>query len=326
MRIFSGIRPTGDIHIGNYIGAIKQWIDLQKSNECIFCIVDLHAITTPYSPKELQKKIFSQVVTYLALGLNPERCILFVQSHVKEHSELTWLLGTITPMGDLKRMTQYKEKAKKHKEYINAGLFYYPVLMAADILLYDTEIVPVGDDQKQHTELARSVARKFNSQFGKTFKIPEPKLQKDGARIMSLQDPRSKMSKTDSDQGCIAVFEKPESIRKKIMKAVTDTGKIIKYDSVRKPGISNLLTIYSAFRDISINEAEKEMKGKSYAEFKAIVADTLVEHLQPLREKKNELSSREVYIQEILKQGAKKAKTIAESKISEVYKKMGLKR
>jgi len=247
MKIFSGIRPTGELHIGNYIGAIKQWIDLQESNECIYCIVDLHAITTPYSPKKLQSNIFSQAITYLALGLNPEKCILLVQSHVKEHSELAWLLGTITPMGDLKRMAQYKEKSRKHKEYINAGLFNYPILMAADILLYKTEMVPVGEDQKQHVELARSIAKKFNSQFGQTFKVPEPKLQKAGARIMSLQDPRTKMSKTDSDQGCIGIFEDSESIRKKIMKAVTDTGKTVKYDPIRKPGISNLLTIHRAF-------------------------------------------------------------------------------
>lgn len=326
MRIFSGIRPTGDLHIGNYIGAIRQWIDLQESNECIFCIVDLHAITTPYSPKDLQDNILSQAITYLALGLDPEKCILFVQSHVKEHSELAWLLGTITPMGDLKRMTQYKEKSKKHKEYINAGLFNYPILMAADILIYKTETVPVGEDQRQHVELARSIAKKFNSQFGKTLKIPEAKLQKAGARIMSLQNPKSKMSKTDSDQGCIGIFEEPESIRKKIMKAVTDTGKTVKYDPVRKPGISNLLTIYSVFKGVDIDQAEKEMKDKSYAEFKAMVADALIDHLQPLREKRDELISREVYVREILKAGARRAETIAESTTSEVRKKMGLER
>ena len=324
MRIFSGIRPTGELHIGNYIGAIRQWIDLQESNECIFCIVDLHAITTPYSPKDLQDKILSQAITYLALGLNPEKCILFVQSHVKAHSELTWLLGTVTPMGDLKRMTQYKEKSQKHREYINAGLFNYPILMAADILIYKTETVPVGEDQGQHVELARSIAKKFNSQFGKTLNLPKARFQKAGARIMSLQDPRSKMSKTDSDQGCIGIFEESESIRRKIMKAVTDTGKTVKYDPVKKPGISNLLTIYSVFKGISIKEAEEEMKNKSYAEFKTIVANTLIEHLQPLREKRNELSSREVYVREILKAGAKRAEIIAESTISEVRKKMGI--
>ncbi len=324
MRIFSGIRPTGDLHIGNYIGAIRQWIDLQNENDCVFCIVDLHAITTPYSPKDLHDNILSQAVTYLALGLDPEKCILFIQSHVKEHAELAWLLGTITPMGDLKRMTQYKEKSSKHKEYINAGLFNYPILMAADILLYKTETVPVGEDQVQHVELARTIAKKFNSQFGKTLKVPEVKLQKSGARIMSLQNPKSKMSKTDSDQGCIGIFEDSESIKKKIMKAVTDTGKTVKFDPVRKPGISNLLTIYGAFKDVSIKEAEEEMKDKSYAEFKSIVADTLINHLQPLRDKKDELTSREVYVQEILKSGARRAETIAQSTMIEVRKNMGL--
>ncbi len=324
MRIFSGIRPTGDLHIGNYIGAIKQWIELQDNNESVFCIVDLHAITTPYDPKKLQKNVLSQATSYLSLGLNPEKCILFVQSDVKEHTELTWLLGTITPMGDLNRMTQYKEKSKKRKEYINAGLFNYPVLMVADILLYQTEKVPVGEDQVQHVELARSVAKKFNSQFGKTFKIPEVMLPESGARIMSLQNPKSKMSKTDSDQGSIGIFEDPESIRKKIMRAVTDTEKTIKYNTKKKPGISNLLSIYSSFKNISLSEAEAEMAGKSYSAFKTVVADTLIDKLEPFREKKVELSSREVYVQEILKTGAKRAENLAQSTIVNVRKKMGI--
>jgi tryptophanyl-tRNA synthetase len=258
------------------------------------------------------------------LGLNPEKCILFVQSDVKEHTELTWLLGTITPMGDLNRMTQYKEKSKKHKEYINAGLFNYPVLMVADILLYQTEKVPVGEDQVQHVELARSVAKKFNSQFGKTFKIPEVMLPESGARIMSLQNPKSKMSKTDSDQGSIGIFEDPKSIRKKIMRAVTDTEKTIKYNTKKKPGISNLLSIYSSFKNISLSEAEAEMAGKSYSAFKTVVADTLIDKLEPFREKKVELSSREVYVQEILKTGAKRAENLAQSTIVNARKKMGI--
>ncbi len=324
MRIFSGIRPTGDLHIGNYIGAIKQWIELQESNECVFCIVDLHAITTPYSPEKLQENILSQAITYIAIGLDPDKCILFVQSHVKEHAELAWLLGTITPMGDLSRMTQYKEKSKKHKEYINAGLFNYPILMAADILLYKTESVPVGEDQQQHVELARAVAKKFNGQFGKTLKVPDVKLQKSGARIMSLQNPKSKMSKTDSDQGCIGLFEDPDTISKKIMRAVTDTGKTIKYDPAKKPGISNLLTIYGAFEEISIKEAEDKMKGKSYAEFKKILAKSLIKKLEPMRAKRAELKSREIYVQEILKAGSRRAEAIAESTMTEVRNKMGL--
>lgn len=324
MRIFSGIRPTGDLHIGNYIGSIKQWIDLQNENEGIYCIVDLHAITTPYSVKELQENILSQATSYIALGLDVEKCILFVQSSVREHSELAWLLGSITPMGDLGRMTQYKEKSKKHKEYINAGLLNYPILMAADILLYKIESVPVGDDQKQHVEFARSIAKKFNRQFGETLKVPSVKINKTGARIMSLQNPRNKMSKTDSGAGCINLFEDSTSIKKKIMKAVTDTGKTIKYDKVKKPGISNLLTIYSSFEDITIKEAEVRMKGKKYSEFKKEVGASLVEKLEPLRDRYIDLKSRRVYIEEVLKQGTKRARIIAEPTMIEVRRNMGL--
>src|SRR5574343_233432 len=197
MRIVSGIQPTGQIHLGNYLGAIKQWIDLQEKNECVFCIVDLHAITTPYSPKELQKNILETTAVYLAAGINPEKSIIFKQSDVKEHTELAWLLGTITPMGELSRMTQFKEKSKQHKDYINAGLFNYPVLMAADILLYKAQAVPVGKDQEQHVELARTIAKKFNQKFGQTFKEPKEIMPKFGAKIMSLTDPKKKMSKLD---------------------------------------------------------------------------------------------------------------------------------
>ncbi len=324
MRIFSGIRPSGELHIGNYLGAIKQWIALQEENECIYCIVDLHAITTPYNKESFSEKVINQAINYLALGLNPQKCILIIQSHIKEHAELAWLLGTITPLGELQRMTQYKEKSKKHKKYINAGLLNYPVLMAADILLYQTEVVPVGEDQKQHVELAREIAKKFNNRFGETFKLPEARLNKEGAKIMSLANPKSKMSKSDGGQGCIELFEKPESVKKKIMSAVTDNEKNIKYNKTKKPGISNLLTIYSLFREITIKEAEQELEGKSYSEFKKIVAETLIKSLDPFREKRNELESREVYIREILNQGAKRAQVIAQSTMNDVKKKMGL--
>jgi len=324
MKIFSGIRPSGVLHIGNYLGAIKQWIELQDQNECLYCIVDLHAITTPYSPEELPERVLEQAITYLSLGLNPEKCILFVQSHIKEHSELAWLLGIITPMGELARMTQYKEKSKKHKNYINVGLFNYPVLMAADILLYKTQVVPVGEDQKQHIELARTIAQKFNNHFGETFTIPKTMLAKSGAKIMSLQNPKSKMSKTDSGLGCLEIFEEPDSIRKKIMRAVTDTEKTIKYDSVKKPGISNLLIIYSVFKGINLKEAEKQFQGKSYLEFKKATAELLVDQLSSFRRKKTELESRKVYVQEILKVGAKRAETIAQSTMTQVRKNMGL--
>lgn len=324
MRIFSGIRPTGELHIGNYLGAIKQWIELQESNECIFCIVDLHAITTPYKPEELQKNILELTTTYLAAGLNPEKCILFVQSQVKEHSELAWLFGTIVPLGELQRMTQFKEKSKKHPEYVNAGLFNYPILMAADILLYQTDLVPVGKDQQQHVELTREVARHFNKKFGKVFKEPKCLLPKSGEKIMSLQNPKKKMSKTDNPQGCIELFDEPEIIQKKIMSAVTDTDKQIKYSPSRKPGISNLLTIYSLFSEKDIKETEKKFKGKGYADFKKSLVQLLIERLEPFRRKRKEFESREVYIKEILNQGKNRAQSIAQITMQEVKKKMGL--
>ena len=324
MRVFSGIRPTGELHIGNYLGAVKQWIELQEKNECVFCIVDLHAITTPYKKEKFQENIFELAVSYLALGLNPEKCILFIQSQVKEHAELAWLLGTITPLGELERMTQFKEKSRKHPEYINAGLLNYPVLMAADILLYQTELVPVGKDQEQHVELARTIARKFNQKFGNTFKEPKTLLPKIGAKIMSLQNPKKKMSKTDNPQGCIDLFEEPDVIKKKIMTAVTDSGKQIKYDPKRKPGLANLLTIYSLFSGKSMKELEKKFKNSGYEKFKKQLSDQLINSLEPLRRKRKELFTREVYIKEILEQGRKRAEQIASSTMREVRQKMGL--
>lgn len=324
MRIFSGVRPTGELHIGNYLGAIKNWFSLQEKNECVFCIVDLHALTTPFNPKELQKNILEIAITYLAAGLNPEKSIIFVQSQVKEHTELAWLLGTITPMGELKRMTQFKEKAKKHPEHINAGLLNYPILMAADILLYQTETVPVGKDQQQHVEIARDTARRFNRKFGKTFKEPQVMLPKTGQKIMSLQNPKKKMSKTGEQRSYIGLFDEPEEIEKKIMAAVTDTGKIIKYNPKKKPGISNLLTIYSLFSEKSIKETEKQFKDAGYEKLKKSLSKLLIDSLEPFRRKKKELLSREVYIEEILKQGAERARIIAQSTMEEVRKKMGL--
>lgn len=324
MRIFSGIRPTGELHIGNYLGAVKQWIELQEKNECIFCIVDLHAITTPFDPEKMQKNIIELAIAYLAVGLNPEKCILFVQSQIKEHSELAWILGTITPFGELKRMTQFKEKAKQHPECVNAGLFNYPLLMAADILLYQTEIVPVGFDQKQHVELTREIARRFNKKFGPVFKEPKVLLPKIGAKIMSLQNPKKKMSKTDDPAGCIGLFDPPEEIKKKIMAAVTDTGKIIKYDPIKKPGISNLLTIFSLFSGKSIKELEKKFKDCGYEKLKKALIEILINGLTPIQKKRKELLQREVYVKEILEKGKIKAQIIAQSTITEVKKKIGL--
>jgi len=324
MRIFSGIRPTGELHIGNYLGAIRQWLLLQEKADCVFCIVDLHAITTPYQSKELKKNIFELATAYLASGLNPEKCIFFVQSQVEAHAELAWLLSTITPIGELQRMTQYKEKIKKYPKDVNAGLLNYPILMAADILLYQTDLVPVGKDQQQHVELVRTIARKFNQKFGQTFKEPKVLLPKTGAKIMSLQNPKKKMSKTDDPRGCLELFEEPEEIKKKIMAAVTDPGKVIKYDPIKKPGISNLLTIYSLFSGKTTKELEKKFKGRGYAEFKKQLSELLVLKLEPFRRKKKELLSREVYVKEILKQGRKRAQIIASSTLQEVKKKMGL--
>lgn len=324
MRIFSGIRPTGGLHIGNYLGAVKQWIELENKNECVFCIVDLHAITTPYDPKELQKNILETTAVYLAAGINPEKSVIFVQSEVKEHAELAWLLGTITPMGELSRMTQFKDKSKQHKDYINAGLFNYPVLMAADILLYKSQGVPVGKDQEQHVELARTIAKKFNSKFGQVFPEPESILPKVGAKIMSLTDPKKKMSKSDDPKSCISLFDSPEAITKKIMSAETDSGKDIIYNVTKKPGISNLLTIYSLLTGKTTQELEKEFKGKGYGDFKKSLAKVVVDYLEPFRRKQKELQTRDVYVKDILQKGASRARIIAETTMAEVREKMGL--
>lgn len=323
MRVFSGIRPTGELHIGNYLGAIKQWIKLQDSNECFFCIVDYHAITTPFKTQEMEKNIFATLIAYLAAGLDPKKCTIFVQSQVKEHTELAWILGTITPLGDLKRMTQFKEKSKKHPEYVNAGLLNYPLLMAADILLYKTDLVPVGKDQVQHVELTREIARRFNKMFGKVFKEPKVLLS-EGEKIMSLQNPKKKMSKTDDPKGCILLFDEPEEIERKIMKAVTDLGKEIRYDPIKKPGISNLLKIYSLFSEKSIKELEEKYKGKGYEQFKRDLAKLLIKKLEVFRKKKKELEKRGVYLKEILKKGKEKAEKIAKLTMKEVREKMGL--
>jgi len=323
MRIFSGIQPSGAIHIGNYLGAIKQFLALQEKAECIFSIVDLHAITAPYQAKELQKNTLDAAVCYLAAGVNPEKSVLFIQSSVKEHTELAWLLGTLCPVGDLLRMTQYKEKSKKFKEKAGAGILNYPILMGADILLYKADTVPVGKDQKQHVELTRTIARRFNKIFGKTFIEPEEKLPKVGAKIMALNNPKKKMSKSDPES-CLYLFDEPDIIKKKIMSAITDTGKQIKYDEAKKPGISNLLTIYSLFSNKTVKDLEKKFKNSNYEKFKKSLAELLIDSLEPFRRKRKELLAREVYVKEILDQGKKRAQTIAQSTIEEVRQKMGL--
>jgi len=324
MRVLSAIQPTGAIHIGNYLGTIKQWIDLQEKNECIFFICDLHSITIPYDPKEFQKNILETAITYLAAGVNPEKSIFFVQSKVKEHTELCWLLGSVTPVGDLLRMTQYKEKSKQFKKNLDAGILNYPILMAADILLYKSNAVPVGEDQAQHVELTRTIARKFNQRFGKTFNEPKTILPKMGARIMSLTNPKKKMSKSMGPQNYISLFDEPEEIEKKVMSAITDSGKEIKYNPVKKPGISNLLVIYSLFSGKPIKELENFFNGKSYSFFKKSLSELLINSLEPFRRKRKELLLRETYIKETLNIGAKRAETIAQSTMEEVKSKMGL--
>lgn len=325
MRVFSGIRPTGELHIGNYLAAIKQWLELQEKEECFFCIVDYHAITTPFDPKKMKERIFETLICYLAAGIDPEKSTIFVQSQIKEHTELAWILGTICPLGDLKRMTQFKEKAKKHPQYVNAGLLNYPLLMAADILLYKTDLVPVGKDQVQHVELTRELARRFNKMFGPVFKEPQVLLSKETQKIMSLQDPKKKMSKTDDEKSCILLFDEPEDIEKKIMAAVTDPGKEIKFDRKRKPGISNLLVIFSAFSGKKIEQLEKEYKGVGYEKFKRDLAKLLIEKLEPFRKKREELLKREIYLKEILERGRKKAQMVAQETMEQVKEKIGFK-
>jgi tryptophanyl-tRNA synthetase len=324
MRIVSGIQPTSQLHIGNYLGVIKQWVALQGQHECIFFIADLHALTIPYDPKTLQESIKNVFISYVAAGIDPEKAIIFVQSHVKEHAELGWLLNTLTPIGELQRMTQYKDKSKKFKENANMGLLDYPVLQVADVLLYKGESVPIGKDQEQHVELMRTLARKFNQRFGQTFKEPASMMLKEGSKIMSLVDPKKKMSKSDDPKGCIFLFDSPEEITKKIQVATTDSGKDIKYNVTKKPGISNLLIIYSLLTGKTTQELEKEFVGKNYGEFKKSLAQTLVEYLEPFRRKQKELLTRDIYVQEILKQGAAQAQVLAQQTMKEVKEKMGL--
>jgi len=320
MRVFSGIQPTNELHIGNYLGAIKQWIELQQKHECIFCVVDLHALTVPYDTSLLKQKTESVAGVYLAAGVNPEKSVIFVQSSIKEHTELCWILSTIAPLGDLQRMTQFKDKSRKHEKNINIGLLSYPILMVADILLYQTDMVPVGEDQKQHVELARVIAKKFNNKFGETFRVPKAVIPKDGARIMSLTEPNKKMSKSDPENTYISLFDSPKDIKKKISSATTDSGKEIKYDKTKKPGVSNLLTIYSLFDNKPISALEKQFKNKGYKEFKEGLANVLTEKLVPFRD----LEAKPDHLEQVLQQGAKKAQAIATQTMQKVKRATGL--
>ncbi len=321
-RIFSGIQPTGLIHIGNYLGAIRNWVDLQNQYDAVFCIVDLHALTMPEATHQMQKKIFDLTATLLAAGLNPQKCHIFVQSHVPEHTELTWLLNTVTPVGELERMTQFKEKAKHFKKNINMGLLDYPVLQAADILLYKTDVVPVGEDQRQHVELTRVIARKFNQRFGKVFVEPECLIQKNAARIMSLADPTKKMSKS-IPQSYLAMTDSPILIRQKIKRAVTDSGTEIKY-SPKKPAISNLMTIYQALSKMPFEEIEAKYKNKGYAQFKEDLAKIVIKGLTPFQKKKKALEGKPDYVKKVLEKGVQKIRPLAQRTLQEVKQKMNL--
>ncbi|MFA6296518.1 MAG: tryptophan--tRNA ligase [Patescibacteria group bacterium] len=324
--IFSGIQPSGELHIGNYFGAIKNWLELQKQESlCYFCVVDLHAITIDYDPKQFQDKILDTIATYLACGIDPEKSIIFVQSKVKEHAELAWLLNTITPISELERMTQYKDKRAQHIKNVNIGLLDYPVLQAADILLYNTNIVPVGQDQKQHIELARTIANKFNTKFGKTLTIPEHFIPEVGAKIMSLLEPTKKMSKSHNPKSYISLSDSKEHIEKKIMSAVTDSDNKIFFDPEKKPAISNLLSIYHLATGWTLQQIQDKYKDStSYAQFKKDLAENIIKLLQPIQDKKQELLKDETKLLEILDNSTKKAQTEATKTMLIVKKKMGL--
>ena len=322
-RLLSGIKPTGDLTLGNYIGAIKQFKELQKEYETFVFVADLHALTVYNNPKELKKKTRDLIAVYLACGLDPKYTTLFIQSENLYHTNLSWILECNTYIGEASRMTQFKEKSK-NKENISVGLFTYPMLMASDILMYDADVVPVGIDQKQHVELARNIAERFNNRYGKTFKIPEPIISKTGAKIYDLQNPTKKMSKTDeNDKGVIILLEDPNIARKKIMSAVTDSEMIVHYDPENKPGISNLLTIYASLKDITINSAEEEFKGSNYGEFKRKVADTVVEFLMNLQEKYREIISNGS-IDKLLDASNDKVRNIAKEKLKDVFNRIGV--
>ncbi|HEY3041042.1 MAG TPA: tryptophan--tRNA ligase [Pyrinomonadaceae bacterium] len=321
-RIFSGVQPTGNVHLGNYLGALRNWVALQHEYESFFCIVNLHAITTRQDPKQLAEASRELARIYLAVGIDPNVSTIFIQSDVAEHAELTWILNCIARMSELERMTQFKEKARKQRENVAVGMFDYPVLMASDILLYQTDLVPVGEDQKQHLELTRDLAIRFNRDYGETFRVPEPFIPKVGARIMSLSDPSSKMSKSDDDpSGCVRLLDDADSIQRKFKRAVTDSGTEIRFDASR-PAITNLLTIFQLLTGQAPEQIETHFADKGYAKLKQELADVTIEFLQPLQDRVRSLDDEE--LTNILEQGAAKARGIASVTWSGVKEKMGL--
>lgn len=324
--IFSGIQPSGELSVGNYIGSLRNWVKLQDEYECVYCVVNEHAITVRQDPKELLERTLNTLAIFLAAGIDPKKSTIFVQSHVPAHCELAWILNCYTQMGELNRMTQYKDKSKRYADNVTAGLFDYPVLMAADILLYQADLVPVGDDQKQHIEITRDIATRFNNIYGQTFTLPKGYFPKAGARVMSLQEPLKKMSKSDDNQNnVIRILEDPKSILKKMKKAVTDSDNppVIAYDWENKPGVSNLLEILSASTGTPVEDLVEKYKGQMYGTFKCEVGEAVVAMLEPVQQRYKEIRQDVSYLNEVLKDGAKKASERAEKTLEDVYKKIG---
>lgn len=321
--IFSGIQPSGILTIGNYLGALRNWVKLQEDYRCIFCVVDMHAITVRQVPADLRRHTYEALAVYLACGLDPEKNIMFVQSHVPAHAELAWILNCSTMFGELSRMTQFKDKSAKHADNINAGLFTYPSLMAADILLYQADLVPVGQDQSQHVELTRDIAGRFNHLYGETFTLPETYIQKTGMRIMSLADPTRKMSKSDENpNGYIAILDSRDDIIRKCKRAVTDSQTTV-CRGEGKHGINNLMNIYACFTEKTDAEIEREFEGRGYGDFKAAVGETVADALSPVRERFASLMSDKAYLEGIMKNGAEQASYLARRTLSKVYRKVG---
>ena len=323
--MLSGIQPSGDLHLGNYLGAVKNWNELADQFDCYYFMADLHTLTVRQNPAELRRRSLAQLAQYIACGLDPEKNTLFIQSHVHEHAELGWILNCYTMFGELSRMTQFKDKSAKNADNINGGLFTYPSLMAADILLYQADYVPVGEDQRQHCELTRDIAIRFNNIYGETFKVPEPYIPKTGARVMGLANPSSKMSKSDP-AGCVFLLEAPEDIARKFKRAVTDsdTEHCVRYDPENKPGVSNLMSIYASVTGKSFEEIEREFDGMGYGVFKPAVGEAVIETLRPIREEASRLLADKAYLQQVYTEGAQKASYIARKTLRKVYKKVGL--
>ena len=323
-RMLSGIKPSGDLTLGSYLGAIKNWKDRADQFECYYFMADLHAITVRQNPADLRRRTMEQLAQYIACGLDPEKNTLFIQSHVHQHAELGWVLNCYTMFGELSRMTQFKDKSAKNADNINGGLFTYPCLMAADILLYQPDYVPVGEDQKQHVELCHTIARRFNGIYGDVFKLPEPYVPKVGARIMSLTNPTAKMSKSENeDTGRVLLMDTPDQIMRQFKRAITDSETCVRYDKETKPGVSNLMTIYAACTGKSFEEIEREFDGQGYGVFKPAVGEAVVSMLKPIQEETKRLLADKAYLQEVCRQGAERAGYAAEKTLRKVYKKVG---